>query len=85
MPYLRKDIDMLEQIQRRATKLIPRLREYKFLRYCMVMKILILIFFFLTTRNKSVNCMSVSLTLVICKLLETIIRDNIMDLLSHQT
>ena len=29
-PYLRKDIDMLEQIQRRATKLIPGLR---YLRY----------------------------------------------------
>ena len=30
-PYLRKDIDMLEKIQRRATKLIPGLRYY--LRY----------------------------------------------------
>ena len=29
-PHLRKDIDMLEQIQRRATKLIPGLR---YLRY----------------------------------------------------
>ena len=29
-PYLRKDIDMLEKIQRRATKLIPGLR---YLRY----------------------------------------------------
>ena len=26
-PYLRKDIDMLEKIQRRATKLIPALRD----------------------------------------------------------
>ena len=26
-PYLRKDIDMLEQIHRRATKLIPGLRH----------------------------------------------------------
>ena len=26
-PYLRKDIDMLDKIQRRATKLIPGLRE----------------------------------------------------------
>ena len=26
-PHLRKDVDMLEQIQRRATKLIPELRD----------------------------------------------------------
>ena len=26
-PYLRKDVDMLEKIQRRATKLIPELRD----------------------------------------------------------
>ena len=26
-PYLRKDVDMLEKIQRRATKLIPGLRD----------------------------------------------------------
>ena len=29
-PYLRKDIDMLEKIQRRATKLIPELRDLRF-------------------------------------------------------
>ena len=29
-PYLRKDIDMLEQIQRRATKLIPGLRDLSY-------------------------------------------------------
>ena len=28
-PYLRKDIDMLEKIQRRASKLIPGLRDVK--------------------------------------------------------
>ena len=27
-PYLRKDIDMLEKIQRRATKLIPGIRDF---------------------------------------------------------
>ena len=29
-PYLRKDIDMLEQIQRRATKHIPGLRDFRY-------------------------------------------------------
>ena len=29
-PYLRKDIDMLDKIQRRATKLIPGLRAHLF-------------------------------------------------------
>ena len=29
-PYLRKYIDMLEKIQRRATKLIPRLRDLRY-------------------------------------------------------
>ena len=29
-PYLRKDIDMIEQIQRRATKLIPGLRDLRY-------------------------------------------------------
>ena len=29
-PHLRKAIDMLEQIQRRATKLIPELRDIKY-------------------------------------------------------
>ena len=33
------------------------------------------------SRNKSVNCRPVSLTSVICKLLETIIRDHMMDFL----
>ena len=28
-PHLRKDVDMLEKIQRRATKLIPELRDMK--------------------------------------------------------
>ena len=28
--YLRKDIDMLEQVQRRATKLIPGLRDLSY-------------------------------------------------------
>ena len=28
--YLRKDIDMLEKIQRRATKLIPELRDLRY-------------------------------------------------------
>ena len=69
-PYLRKDIDMLDKIQRSETKLIPGLRylryeerlkecglttletrrlrgggKYKCIRYCMVMKILIIHFF----------------------------------------
>ena len=29
-PYLRKDIDMLEKIERRATKLIPGLRDLRY-------------------------------------------------------
>ena len=29
-PYLRKDIDMLEKIQRRANKLIPGLRDLRY-------------------------------------------------------
>ena len=29
-PYLRKNIDMLETIQRRATKLIPGLRDLRY-------------------------------------------------------
>ena len=29
-PYLRKDIDMLDKIQRRATKLIPGLRDLRY-------------------------------------------------------
>ena len=36
-------------------------------------------FFKKGSRNKSVNCRPVSLTSVICKLLETIIRDHMMD------
>ena len=73
-PYLRKDVDMLEKIQRRATKLIPGLRDLTYeerLNECgltiletrrlrgdqievfkMVMKILILIFFFEIKESK---------------------------------
>ena len=31
-PYLRKDVDMLEKLQRRATKLIPGLRDLTYSR-----------------------------------------------------
>ena len=37
------------------------------------------------SRNKSVNYRPVRLTSVICKVLETIIRDHMMDGLSHKT
>ena len=68
-PHLRKDVDMLERIQRRATKVIPGLRDLTYeerLKECglttletrrvrgsrMVMKILILIFFFEIKESK---------------------------------
>ena len=29
-PYIKKDIDMVEQIQRRATKIIPELTDFSY-------------------------------------------------------